>query len=577
MKARFLPPPRDPAWRWIGWSVLGLTLGVTGVQLALGPRSLASEKGLWGTFTEGMRGTVGTLTELQGDNKLTLRYQTIQGEEQNLRLGGVDGELEEARGRWKFKSPEANRTAGAWLLHAPLALESLDAAGNSGGRGLMEGQGGALRWSAGRWEALAPLTWHGMEGAGPGVWHLPAGWTREADGLIRVSRGPVIWDAEGQPTLRHLEADQLEAEAGLQKGRLTHVRAQLVDGQVEAQKAELLPGSITWPAAMHFTRLDGWNGEAEGGRAERPSPGKPIQQLELRGFKARRQAPEGEEALHAQGVRWTPAGLRLEGGVSWDQTLDGQRLRLQAPRVLLREAAGPEFPSDLAQGWARAEGQPLLTWGRRSLGASRMDLDRRSRKWRMPGPVIGRAEEGTFSAGAGQGSPRAWNFEGPVAVNFNNGGTLRGATLVWEDAQWTLAGRPATWSRLRERLSGNRILRKGERLEFPEGLSGALSASDGELTMRAAQGESDASEVRLTGGVEVQGQGWRLLAERVTLKLGAGRAVQLVKAEGTVSLRGRLGEGQGDALELEPSARAVRWHGRVRGVGATASGPGSDS
>ena len=577
MSAGFLPPPRDPAWRWIGWGVLGLTLGVTGVQLTLGPRSLASEKGLLGPFTEGMRGAVGTLTELQGDNRLTLRYQTIQGEEQNLRLGGVDGDLEEARGRWKFRSPEATRSQGAWLLHAPLALESLDATGASGGKGLMEGRGGALRWSAGRWEALAPLTWHGMQGAGPGVWHLPAGWTREADGLIRVERGPVIWEAEGQPTLRHLEADHLEAEANLQSGHLTRVRAQLVDGEVEAQKAELLPGSVIWPETLRFKRLDGWNGEAEAGRADRPSTGKPVQHVELRGFKARRQAPEGEELLQSLGVRWTPAGLRLEGSVSWEQTLDGQRLRLQAPRVLLREGAGPELPPELGLGWARAEGLPLLTWGRRSLGASRMDLDRRSRKWRMPGPVVGRAEEGTFSAGAGQGSPRAWTFEGPVLVSFNNGGALRGSALVWEEAQWTLTGRPATWSRLRERLSGNRILRKGDRLDFPEGLSGALSATDGELTLRAAQGESDASEIRLTGGVEVQGQGWRLLASRVVLRLGAGRSVQLVKADGAVSLRGRLGEGQGDALELEPAGRAVRWHGRVRGLGSSTSGPGTDS
>ncbi len=576
MRRLSLPPPRDPVWRWAGWGVLGLTLGVTGLQLAVGPRSLASSGGL-GLFEPGIRGTLGTLTELQGDNKLTLRYETIQGEEQNLRLGGVDGELDEGRARWKFKSPEAKRKDGAWLLYAPLALESMDALGGSGGKGLMEGKGGALRWNAGRWEAMAPLTWHGLQGAGPGVWHLPAGWTREADGLIRVNQGPVIWDAEGEPTLRHLEADRLEADAGLQSGRLTGVRAQLVDGHVEAQKAELLPGSVSWPGILHFTRLDGWNGEAEGGRADRPTPGKPLQQVELRGFKARRQAPEGEERLQSMGVRWSPAGLRLEGSVAWEQTLDGQRLKLQAPRVLLREGQGSEMPADLGQGWARAEAQPLLTWGRRSLGATRMDLDRRSRKWRMPGPVVGRAEEGTFSAGAGQGSPRAWTFEGPVLVSFNNGGSLRGATLVWEDAQWTLTGRPATWSRLRERLSGNRILRKGDRLEFPEGLSGALSATDGELTLRAALGESDATEIRLTGGVEVQGQGWRLLAERVVLKLGAGRAVQLVKAEGAVSLRGRLGEGQGDALELEPAARAVRWHGRVRGLGATASGPGGDS
>ncbi|HJV91365.1 MAG TPA: hypothetical protein VJ623_13735 [Holophagaceae bacterium] len=573
---RNLPPPRDPRWRWAGWGVLGLTLGVTGVQLALGPRSMASVAGL-GDFDPGMRGTVGTLTELQGDNRLTLRYQTIQGEEQDLKLGGVVGELEESRGRWKFKSPEATRARGSWLLNAPLALESLDAAGGTGGQGTMEGQGGALRWSAGRWEALAPLTWHGMQGAGPGTWRLPAGWTREPEGLIRVTRGPVIWDAEGEPTIRHLEADRLEAEPGLQSGRLSEVRAQLVDGQVEAQKAELLPGSVLWPGPLRFTRLDGWNGGAEGGRAERPSPGKPVQQVELRGFLAKRMAPEGEEKLQSLGVRWTPAGLRLEGSVTWEQTLDGQRLKLQSPRVLLREGSGAELPADLDRGWARAEGQPLLTWGRRSLGAARMDLDRRSRKWRMPGPVTGRAEEGTFSAGAGQGSPRAWSFEGPVLVNFNNGGNLRGSSLVWEEAQWTLTGRPATWSRLRERLSGSRIVRKGERLEFPEGLSGALSASDGELTLRAAQGESDATEVRLTGGVEVQGQGWRLLAERVVLKLGAGRAVQTVKADGAVSLRGRLGEGQGDAMELEPAARAVRWHGRVRGLGVNGGGPGGDS
>jgi hypothetical protein len=570
----FLPPPRDPRWRWAGWVVLGGTLGLTAVQLALGPRSLSSASGL-GIFEPGIRGRLGSLTELQGDNRLTLHYKTIQGEEKDLRLTDVDGVLEETRGKWTFHAPEASRTAGAWILNAPLNLESIGAVGNPGGKGVMEGTGAALRWNAGRWEALAPLTWKGLAGAGPGTWHLPAGWTREADGRIQVWRGPVRWDASEASTVQHLEAARLEAEPGLQSGRLEEVRAGLVDGEVAAEVAELLPDLIRWPGALRFSRSDGWSGGAEGGRAERPAPGKPLQQVELKAFKAHRMAREGEERLEALGVRWTPAGLRLEGSVTWDQTLDGQRLRLAAPRVLLREAAGSELPTDLLAGWARAEGQPLLTWGRRSLGAPRMDLDRRTRAWRLPAPVSGRSEEGTFSAGSGQGSPRAWTFEGPILVNFNNGGTLRGGGLVWEDAQWTLTGRPATWTRLRERLSGNRILRKGERLEFPEGLSGALSGADGELTLRAAAGESDAVEIRLSGGVEVQGQGWRLLADRVVLKLGAGRAVQTVKAEGTVNLRGKLGEGQGDALELEPGTRSVRWRGRVRGLGATSSG--SDS
>ena len=575
MKSLALPPPRHSAWRAAGWGLLGCTLGLTLLQLLRGPKSLESSRALEGAFTEGMRGSLGTLTELQGDNRLTLRYRTIQGEERNLRLGGVDGELAEARGQWRFQAPEALRQGEGWLLTGPVALESVDLTGASAGRGRLEGQGPALRWDGGRWESLAPLRWESLFGAGKGTWLLPPGWTRELDGRIRADRGPLIWVAEGQPTLRRMEAERLEAEAGFRSGRLDRVKAELVDGTLEAQRADLSPEALLWPEPLTFRRLDGWTGDAEGGRATRPAPGQPVQQVELRAFKARLEAPEGQEQLQAQGVRWTPAGLRLEGSVAWEQPLDGQRLRLQAPRVLLREAAGPDLPSDLAPGHARAESQPVLTWGRRSLGAPRMELDRRTRRWRLDGPVTGRAEEGTFSAGAGQGSPRAWTFQGPVSVAFLNGGGLRGDGLLWEDAQWTLSGRPATWTRLRERLSGNRIVRKGDRLDFPEGLSGALAATDGDLTLRAGRGESELTEIRLSGGVEVQGAGWRLLADRVTLRLGAGRAVQMVQAQGAVSLRGRLGEGQGEALDLEPATRSVKWRGRVKGLGS--AGGGSES
>jgi hypothetical protein len=47
--------------------------------------------------------------------------------------------------------------------------------------------------------------------------------------------------------------------------------------------------------------------------------------------------------------------------------------------------------------------------------------------------------------------------------------------------------------------------------------------------------------------------------------------VKLVQAQGAVMLRGRLGEGQGEALELEPGPQTVRWQGNVRGKG-TGSG-----
>lgn len=281
--------------------------------------------------------------------------------------------------------------------------------------------------------------------------------------------------------------------------------------------------------------------------------------------------PEGEEHLSTEGARWTPAGLRLEGSVVWDQPADGQRLTLKAPRVLMREAPGRDLPEALPVGYAVAEGQALLTWGRRSLSSPRILVERATRRWKLQSPVLGRGEDGTFSGGSAQGDPRSWTVDGPVQVNLFSGGNLRGAKLVWESALWTLTGRPAAWSRLRERLTGTRIVRQGEVVSFPEGSSGTLAAADGDLFLRAEQGQSEAQKITLSGGVECQGQGWRLAADSLIVTMGPDRAVKLIQAKGAVTLRGRLGEGQGEALELEPVPQIVRWQGRVRGKGA---GPG---
>lgn len=218
-----------------------------------------------------------------------------------------------------------------------------------------------------------------------------------------------------------------------------------------------------------------------------------------------------------------------------------------------------------------AEGQAVLTWGRRSLSSPRIEVERATRRWKLQSPVLGRGEDGTFTGGAGQGDPRVWTIEGPVQVNLFTGGSVRGAKLVWEDTLWTLTGRPAAWSRLRERLSGPRIVRRGEVVTFPEGLSGNLAAADGDLVLRAERGQSEAQKIVLSGNVECQGQGWRLAADTVTVTVGADRSVKFVQAQGAVMLRGRLGEGQGEALELEPGPQTVKWQGRVRGKG-TGSG-----
>jgi hypothetical protein len=443
------------------------------------------------------------------------------------------------------------------------------------GKGRVEDAGPALRWAGGEWEGLAPLRWEALEGSTRGIWNLPAGWHREAEGRFRVDRGPVRWQAPAQgaapATLQAMEADRLWAMPGFQTGHLEGVKARLTEGSLQASVADLTPDTVTWPGPLAFERADGWHGDAKGGVAPRPAPGATFQQVELRTFRARRALPTGEERLATDGARWTPAGLRLEGSVVWDQPMDGQRLVLRAPRVLMREGPGRDLPESLPVGYAVAEGQALLTWGRRNLASPRILVERATRRWKLQAPVLGRGEDGTFSGGAGQGDPRSWTIEGPVQVNLFSGGSLRGARLVWEDTLWTLTGRPATWARLRERLSGPRILRKGETVSFPEGLSGTLAAADGDLFLRAERGQSEGQKILLSGGVECQGQGWRLVADAVTVTVGPDRTAKLIQAQGAVTLRGRLGEGQGEALDLEPGSQSVKWQGRVRGRG---TGPG---
>jgi hypothetical protein len=121
-------------------------------------------------------------------------------------------------------------------------------------------------------------------------------------------------------------------------------------------------------------------------------------------------------------------------------------------------------------------------------------------------------------------------------------------------------------NRFRERLTGPRLVRTGDLLEFPEGVAGALAALDGDINLQADKGRVLPTVINLDGRVECQGQGWRLQADRISVTLGAGNMVKRVDGSGGVFLRGRMGEGRGDALTLDPNLKSATWLGRVKGA-----------
>jgi hypothetical protein len=123
-----------------------------------------------------------------------------------------------------------------------------------------------------------------------------------------------------------------------------------------------------------------------------------------------------------------------------------------------------------------------------------------------------------------------------------------------------------TVNRFRERLTGPRLVRTGDLLDFPDGIAGALAALDGDINLQADRGKVQRTLINLDGRVETQGQGWSLQADHISVTLGPGNMVKQVNGNGAVFLRGRMGEGRGDALVLDPGLKTATWLGRVKAV-----------
>src|SRR5512133_4337021 len=187
-----LPPARHPLWRSLGWGLVAGTLGLTVRFLMVGGEGMPGRTvGGEPLFGEGIKGSVGTLTEQLGSNRMVLAYRTIEGAEEDLRLETVTGHLDEPTGVWRMLSPKARRQDGVWTLQGPLDLEVADPGTKAiQGRGRVAHAGPALRWAEGEREGLAPLRWEALEGSTRGIWNLPAGWRRPADGRHRPGHPP---------------------------------------------------------------------------------------------------------------------------------------------------------------------------------------------------------------------------------------------------------------------------------------------------------------------------------------------------------------------------------------------------
>jgi hypothetical protein len=562
---------RNPVWRLAGTLLMAAAVGLTVAYVARGPQPLqpSSDPALMGGGTQGR---FGTITEPMGHGLFVLTYDTITGQEEDLQLQKVVGKLNEPQTQWTLDAPAARKVGGVWTLLGPMTIGAVAPDGRTQvGKGSIDAAAPALAWDKGVWHGLSPLVWDDLQGSGRGRWNLPAGWHRGLDEKFVVDHGPVHWEAAQGGTVKSMEAERMWTGMGFREGHLEAVQAFLEGGSVRAKVVDVEPEWIRWSGPLSFVRDDGWHGTAAGGRAPRPPEGGAFEKVEFTDFEALRAMPGGgTESVRSDGARWSPAGLRLEGNVRLEQPLDGQKLLLQAPRVLQRVApaqkAPDDLPADLPVGETWAEGQAVLTWGQRSLSSPRIEGRQKTRQWRIQAPAQGRSDQGTFSAGEGRGNPLRWEFDGPILAHFGEGSSAQGDSLVWENNRYTFAGRPVTLTRFRQRLTGPRLVRQDDQVDFPVGIAGALAAQDGDINLQADRGKVGRTLVTLDGRVECRGQGWSLQADRISVTLTTGNMVKRVDANGAVFLKGRMGEGRGDALALDPAEKTANWTGRVKAL-----------
>nr|WP_320131228.1 LptA/OstA family protein [uncultured Holophaga sp.] len=569
MRPQALMSVRNPVWKVTGHLLVYGVIGGTALFAWLSGGHRKPSTSPVGTANRaGMRmGHHGTLTERLDKGTLILNYETVIGDEEHLHLEQVDATLREALETWRVTAPQADREAKIWTLGGPVDIRAMRPDSREPvGQGRITGSGPALRWDVEGWHGLGPLEWEGLEATGRGHWLLPAGWLRTPQGEMIVERGPVRWEAREPGALRAMDVQSLRLADNLSRGTLNQVTASLEGGTLTAERSEIDPAWIHWIAPLHFQRDDGWQGDAQGGLAPRPQEHQAPESVELKAFQARRQVAEGEERVRSEGARWTSQGLRLEGKVHLEQPFSGGTVTLDAPRMLMRQLpGGTDLPPALPPGHIWAEGTPVLSWGKRTLSSPRIEVRYQSRAWIMQAPVRGRSEFGTFTAGQGGGTPEKWAFEGPIRGDLTDGGILRGSRLTWEQEKWTLEGHPASLQRLQQRISGARLTRVGGTTTFPDGLSGTLAGEDGDYVIRADQGTVTPDSVVLTGRVDCRSRAWKLAAERVVVRLGPGNSVQKINAAGSVTLRGSLGEGWGEAIDIDVAGKTAHWQGRVKG------------
>ena len=609
---------RNPMHRWAGWLLL---CGCMVFTVAVAERRPEiPEAHFPKSMFHGTRGLKGQWTEMLPRGEYTIFCESSEGDGKMIRLFGVqakyteaplDSEPAETRRTlvWHITAPSASHDPGGEVdtIDGPLLIQVMDTNGTLLGSGRSENQGPSLRRVKDVWMGLAPLHWTHLDILGKGEYFLPTGWRKEIDDRLVAPNGPVVWNSLVDDFVRSIQAGTLDAK-NVEEATLADVEATLMGddamggGKIWAEQMEVAGESLRFLAPLTFEHNHGWRGSASGGTATRTLADASAGVVKLDDFKATgiltaRSATGNISSANVRKAKadkatWNVAGLRMEGGTEWEMDVLGKKSDsttyvLTAPRTIYKRGPGEDLPEGMSPNSIRAEGGAVLAWNGNTVISPAMSYIVSTQTWRLEGAVTGSTPWGRFAAGKASGTVSNWECSETIRADHNYWGTFQGDSLTWDGAiepTYTFIGKPVVLFGLGRRLTGEKIIQKGNRLIFSSGIQGNITFQGEAFTLRADRAEMIGpenaapkvartadfrlTEVKLSGRVECSGQGYRFSSREALITFDGNRPAKIV-AKGEATLQGSVGSGSGETMELifqrgETMPR-IQWAGSVRG------------
>lgn len=551
----------------VGWSLLILVIGLTPFFV----KNIKSvDKSItFKNYREGVEGKTGTLRETYENRQITLAYDSISTRSSEILIKPARITFEDQSGKWFIEGSSAIRRSDEWTIFGPIKLSFRNLNDALIGEGLAQGDIPCLIWSRGVWKGLVPVKWTSLSGLFQGQWALPAGWVRRSSGVFESQLAPITFLARdnNKNSLKSLKADAVITTPNLDEILLMQIQSNLLSGQLTTSKAAVTNGEISFPTKVSFIRKNELILNSDNALYSESESSSKLGLSNVRGSKLEANAAE---SIRSESAFIFPDLSRFIGNVEFNRSEGSNRTIIRSPDIFMRERQGASYPTDIQPDEVFSPQSTEIILNDLKFISQTLRFNRRSLTWSLGPTVRGEGKDGTYLGGAASGNRDLWTIQGPVKYELNNNeGVLSGTLLRGSKLQWTLSGDPIIWRRDSDTITTSKIIKNTSLIKFPEPLRGTFLEQKGRITVDAASGSYENNRMLLGGPIVLNGLGWSCNARGASIVFDQSRKISVIRLEGEVVLRGKLGEGSGDRLEITPNPKdktyTIYWQGRVRG------------